>query len=106
MEKNNEEFESPYCEICGHCGYTDCCGIIGFLNEHVKGKTNCKHEEQIIEELIWLFENVGKENEQLKKEKQEVIDYVNHPDFIDWHIGVDEGLYRRKDILNILKGDD
>lgn len=58
------------------------------------------------EELEQQFNKFEKENEQLKQEKQEVIDYVNHRDFIDWHIGVDEGLYRRKDILNILKGDE
>ena len=71
MKENNEEFESPYCKICGHCGYIDCCGIIGFLDKHVKGKTNCEHEEQIIKEMIWLFDNVGKENERLKNELKE-----------------------------------
>lgn len=48
---NKEETESPYCEVCGTCGYIDCCGISNFINKHIKGKTNCKNEEGIISEL-------------------------------------------------------
>jgi UDP-glucose 4-epimerase len=43
---------NPYCKVCGGCGYIGCCGIKRFLEKHVKGKTNCKHEEMFIEEII------------------------------------------------------
>ena len=53
---SEEEYESPYCEVCGTCGYLGCCGIRNFIEEHIKGKTNCKNEEIIINELIDLVE--------------------------------------------------
>lgn len=64
-----EEYESPYCEVCGHCGEIGCCGIRNFIEEHIKGKTNCKNEDIIINELIDLCDykdEVFEENEQLK----------------------------------------
>ena len=51
---SEEEFESPYCEVCGHCGEIGCCGIRNFIDEHIKGKTNCKNEAYIIQDLIDL----------------------------------------------------
>lgn len=49
MKKNVEEYESPYCDVCGHCGYIDCCGIRNFIAEHIEGKTNCKNESFVCE---------------------------------------------------------
>ena len=56
MNKEVEEYESPYCEVCGTCGYIGCCGIRNFIEEHIKGKTNCKNEDLIISELINMCE--------------------------------------------------
>ena len=55
-EKNIREvtefiFDNRYCPECSHCGILECCGIENFLDTHVKGKTDCLHEEEIIEEL-------------------------------------------------------
>ena len=47
----NEE-ESYYCEKCHGCGYIGCDGVESFLKNHVSGKTDCKHEEQFIDEII------------------------------------------------------
>lgn len=49
--------ESPYCDVCRGCGYVECCGIVNFLEKHVRGKTNCKNEEIFIEEIIAMIEN-------------------------------------------------
>lgn len=68
-----EEDESPYCEVCGHCGEIGCCGIKNFLSEHVEGKTNCKNEDVIIQEIIDLCEykdDVFDENKKLKEERE------------------------------------
>ncbi len=46
--------ESPYCEICGHCGEIGCCGIINFVENHIKGKINCKYE---VERQLERIEN-------------------------------------------------
>ncbi len=65
--------QSPYCEVCGHCGEIGCCGIRNFITNHIEGKTNCKNEKLIISELIDLCEykdEVFKENQKYK----EVID--------------------------------
>ena len=69
----SEEEYSPYCEFCGHCGEIGCCGISGFLMEHVGGNTNCKNEEVIIEEIISICNyetKVFKQNEKLEKQLQ------------------------------------
>lgn len=45
--------EDPiYCPKCEHCGETGCCGYIGFLEKHVRGKTDCIHEDAILDDLI------------------------------------------------------
>ena len=70
---NDEEYESPYCEVCGTCGYIGCCGIRNFIEEHIKGKTNCKNEDLIISELIDLCDykdEVFKQNQEKDKEIQ------------------------------------
>lgn len=41
-----------YCEHCGGCGFIGCDGIVGFLKEHVLGKTNCLNEDMFINEII------------------------------------------------------
>ncbi len=66
---DDEDEQSPYCEICGHCGEIGCCGIRNFIEEHIKGKTNCKNEDCVISDLISLCEYKDKafeENKQLK----------------------------------------
>lgn len=65
---NQKNDESPYCEVCGTCGHIGCCGIRNFIKEHIEGKTNCKNEAYIIDEIISLCEykdDVFKENEKL-----------------------------------------
>lgn len=51
-KKSKEEDFNPYCTVCGGCGYVMCDGVAAFLLRHVKGKTNCKHEAQFIQEII------------------------------------------------------
>ena len=73
--------ESPYCEVCGTCGYLGCCGIRNFIEEHIKGKTNCKNEDIVINELIDLCDykdEVFKENDRLKKERKEISEFINN----------------------------
>lgn len=50
--------ENPvYCPVCDHCGETGCCGFIGFLEKHVRGKTDCIYEDQILDDLEkWIKE--------------------------------------------------
>lgn len=50
-----------YCPRCGSCGEEGCCGIERFLNTHVKGKTTCLHEEQMIEEIINAFNTLKRD---------------------------------------------
>lgn len=80
---NKEEYieESPYCEICGHCGEIGCCGIRNFIEEHIEGKTNCKNEGIIINELIDLCDykdEIFEENKQLKEEKEELKKWLEY----------------------------
>ena len=51
-----EEDLDLYCPKCGHCGEIGCCGIAGFLEKHVRGKTDCPYEEEILDEMIEMFE--------------------------------------------------
>ena len=76
---SEEDIESPYCEVCGTCGYIGCCGIRNFIEEHVEGKTNCKNEGIIINELINLCEykdEVFEENKRLHSIIKEVREYI------------------------------
>lgn len=69
--------ESPYCEICGHCGEIGCCGIVNFLEEHVKDKTNCKNEGWVIKDIISICNyqtDVFKENNTINKGIDELIE--------------------------------
>lgn len=52
---------SPYCPVCGTCGYIGCCGVRDFLEKHVKGKTNCDSEAQMIKEICDLMEREEEE---------------------------------------------
>lgn len=85
IEERSMDYESPYCEICGHCGDIGCCGIRGFIEEHIKGKTNCKNEDGIVQDLISICEyetEVFKKNDTLNKGIDELIkkyeDYTNN----------------------------
>lgn len=51
-----DDCESPYCPVCGHCGELGCCGIETFLENHVRGKTDCWYEDAIIDEIEEFFE--------------------------------------------------
>ena len=55
MKKKKVKEYDPYCKVCGHCGWIDCDGVEQFLNEHVRGKTNCAYEEEIIKQIIILW---------------------------------------------------
>ena len=47
-----DNIENPiYCPKCDHCGETGCCGFIGFLEKHVRGKTDCLYETEILNDL-------------------------------------------------------
>ena len=74
-----EEEYNPYCEVCGHCGEIGCCGIRNFIEEHIEGKTNCKNEAYIIQDLINLCDykdEVFEENERLHNIIKEVREYL------------------------------
>lgn len=120
MEKIDETEESPYCDICGTCGYIDCCGIDSFIDEHIKGKTNCKNEATIICELKDLCDyqtDIFKENTKLKEQIDELIKWceeeivnqnksielLSNKKYADIHIGKITAL---KEILSKLKGSD
>lgn len=78
---DSENEQSPYCEMCGHCGEIGCCGIRNFIDEHIEGKTNCKNEGIIINELIALCEykdDVFEENKKLKEIIEEIKEYVKN----------------------------
>ena len=68
MTKTKEEY-SPYCDKCGHCGFVECCGITDFLKKHVKGKTDCPNEREVLQDLITLV------NYSLSKEMKQ--DYLH-----------------------------
>ncbi len=67
--------ESPYCEVCGTCGCIGCCGIRNFIAEHIEGKTNCKNESWVIQDLINLCDYKDEVFKQNKKYK-EVLDKI------------------------------
>lgn len=107
----SEEFESPYCEVCGHCGEIGCCGIRNFISEHIEGKTNCKNEDIIINELINLCDykdEVFEENKQLKsqlQQKENIIKEVREEMENAKHISIDDSkaiIKHEKRILKIL----
>ena len=51
-----DDIPSTYCPICEHCGEIECCGVATFLENHVRGKTNCMYEDEIIDEIEEWFE--------------------------------------------------
>lgn len=76
---DDKDEQSPYCEVCGHCGEIGCCGIRNFIEEHIKGKTNCKNEDFVIRDLISLCEYKDKifdENKQLKNNWNKLKEYI------------------------------
>ena len=103
----SEEYDSPYCEVCGTCGYIGCCGIRNFIEEHIKGKTNCKNEDLIISELIWLCENEEEKDKEIERLNNIITEYVkdmenyleSNPivDIQDYTHRVDDIYYMEKD---------
>lgn len=45
------EDDPIYCPVCSHCGDTCCCGIEGFLEHHIEGKTGCLYEKEILDDI-------------------------------------------------------
>lgn len=45
-----------YCKVCEGCGEVGCDGIRGFLEKHVRGKTDCKYENEFIEDIILCYD--------------------------------------------------
>lgn len=76
IESDEEPNYNPYCETCGTCGYIGCCGVRSFIDEHIKGKTNCKNEDLIISELIDLCEYKDK----VFKQNKEAREFINNYD--------------------------
>lgn len=56
LEVPEDDIPSPYCEKCGHCGEIGCCGIRVFLENHVRGKTDCMYEDEILDEIEEWFD--------------------------------------------------
>jgi len=55
VEEKKIEEDNPYCSVCNHCGFIECCGITEFLKKHVKGKTNCDNEASVLADIITLI---------------------------------------------------
>lgn len=53
--------ESFYCPHCGGCGFIGCDGVQDFLEEHVRGKTNCRQEGLFIDQIVELWEQIKAE---------------------------------------------
>lgn len=45
------------CPTCNSCGFIDCCGVKDFLDNHIKGKTNCLYETFIIHDINKCVDN-------------------------------------------------
>ena len=71
MSKNIiPEEEDMYCPECGTCGFIGCCGVDGWLEKHVRGKTNCQEESNMIEEIKIYCDESGCDD-CIKEAKQE-----------------------------------
>ena len=112
---SEEDIESPYCEVCGTCGYIGCCGIRNFIEYHIEGKTNCKNEDIIINELINLCDyrdEVFEENKRLNKALLDIKKLVLNNACLDEEINkcVDDLIYYKcdelLDIVNKVLGSD
>ena len=99
--------QSPYCEACGTCGYIGCCGIRNFIEEHIKGKTNCKNEDSIISDLISLCEYKDEVFEENQKYKEVIDKAINNSQYwIDYYtrLNSDERIaLRLQENIDILK---
>lgn len=103
--EDEEEYESPYCEICGHCGEIGCCGIRNFIDEHIEGKTNCKNEGFIINDLINLCDykdEVFEENKRLNNIIGEALAIANERVNYYHHINKKEILEDWENIFDVL----
>ena len=63
VKELEEDIPSPYCDVCGHCGEIGCCGVSCFLENHVRGKTNCRYEDEIIDEIEEWFDMEGEKGD-------------------------------------------
>lgn len=66
----------PYCKTCGGCGFIGCCGIAGFLEKHVAGKTNCEHESMFIFEILEIVNDTLPDEMKLTTKQIEKISSV------------------------------
>lgn len=73
VSDQNDEDETYYCEKCHGCGYIGCDGVESFLKNHVSSNTDCKHEEQFIDEIIEHFEALDKYYEPSPYEAEEAL---------------------------------
>ena len=59
-----EELEEDiYCRECQGCGEVGCDGIRSFLEAHVRGKTNCLHEDSFIDDILWAYRHLETEED-------------------------------------------
>ena len=62
---------SVYCDVCRGCGEVGCDGIDSFLNEHVKGKTDCAYEESYLLDIAETYKSI---DEYINSEVRQVLD--------------------------------
>lgn len=60
---DEDEMADIYCGVCGTCGVLECDGIKSFLEHHVRGKTDCLNEDDMLNDIIYHFENRNQESE-------------------------------------------
>ena len=110
----DEEDESPYCEVCGTCGYIGCCAVDNFLEKHVKGKTNCKNESLMIEEISKYVndsDNLYKENKELQQERDKYKNIVeeigemifNSDTYIHYDENIEDHYIYESDLIDAYK---
>lgn len=63
---------SPYCSVCSGCGEVGCDGIESFLKAHVIGKTNCKHEERYIADILSTYAYVEENDTNLHEIREKI----------------------------------
>lgn len=57
----NYNYDGSYCPHCDGCGEVYCDGVFSFLENHVRGRTNCTEEDRFIDQIEELWEDYKKE---------------------------------------------
>lgn len=75
-----------------------------FLNNIRNELSELRHYKKVTESMALTKQNrrLQKENKMFRNSLEEIREYVNHSDFMDWHLGVSEAELRKKDILEII----